>query len=187
MEYRTRQQLQGLAAIADAPALALSRRERLERWADLLARDPDRRLRSLHDIEFRPAAERLALRADGSALTVAFDGLEAGVGGGPISSLLGGASGSVGADIAVGFDTSNGLTLSGSAGKRVVLPAHTEAGPLALNEIAIELPGGDAVEIGSTINADLGVIKAQLADIDGHQVNVPCTSFSGLSEEMTMT
>ncbi len=104
------------------------------------------------------------LRIDGTnplfSLTVALNGFEAGVGGGPIASLLGGSSGSVGADIAVGFDSSNGLTLSGSAGKRVVLPAHAEAGPLALNEIAIELPGGDVIDVGSTINADLGVIKA---------------------------
>ena len=122
---------------------------------------------------FDASALTAKLRLDGGAplfsLTVAFNGFEAGVGGGPISSLLGGASGSVGADIAVGFDTSNGMTLSGSAGKRVVLPARTEAGPLSLDEVAIELPGGDLIDIGSTIDADLGVIKAT---VDGAGVRL---------------
>ncbi len=122
---------------------------------------------------FDGASLTAKLRLDGTAplfsLSVAFDGMQAGVGGGPVASLLAGASGSVGADIAVGFDTSQGLTLSGSAGKRVVLPARTAAGPLALDEVALELPGGDLIDIGSTIDADLGVIKAT---VDGAGVRL---------------
>lgn len=113
------------------------------------------------------------LRLDGGtplfSVTVSFQDFEAGVGAGPISSLLRGASGAVGANIAVGFDTSNGLTLSGSAGKRVVLPAYTQAGPLELNEIVLELPAGDTIDVGSTIDADLGVIKAT---VDGSGVRL---------------
>jgi hypothetical protein len=51
----------------------MSRVERLERWADALERDPDRVLTSIEEIEWKPKAERRELRADQSALTVAFE------------------------------------------------------------------------------------------------------------------
>src|SRR5215207_666788 len=47
--------------------------ERLERWADALERDPDRVLTSIEEMEWKSEAERRALRADNSALTVAFE------------------------------------------------------------------------------------------------------------------
>src|SRR3546814_21056995 len=50
----------------------MSRRERLERWADLLDAAAPRRLLSLHELEWLPLAKRAALRANGSALSVAF-------------------------------------------------------------------------------------------------------------------
>ena len=60
-------------AAPDLPASpGRSRRERLERWAELLEREPDRRLRALHGIEHGTPDERLAYRADGSPLAVAY-------------------------------------------------------------------------------------------------------------------
>jgi hypothetical protein len=50
----------------------LSRRERLERWAEVLERHPDLILRTLEEIEWKPLTERLAMRADRSPLSVAF-------------------------------------------------------------------------------------------------------------------
>src|SRR5690606_33980612 len=48
------------------------KRERLDRWAELLEREPDRMLRTLDEIEWQPKAVRHAMRADNSALSVAF-------------------------------------------------------------------------------------------------------------------
>ena len=47
--------------------------ERLERWAEALEREPDRVLTSLEEIEWKSEAERPDMRADDSALTVAFE------------------------------------------------------------------------------------------------------------------
>jgi hypothetical protein len=66
--------LSELSQVADLkPAVrALSKRERLDRWAELLERQPERLLRTLDEIEWKPKAVRHAMRADNSALTVAF-------------------------------------------------------------------------------------------------------------------
>ena len=61
-----------LADISTKAPITMSRRERLARWRDLLAREPARMLKTLEEIEFRPAAQRAALRADNSPLSVAF-------------------------------------------------------------------------------------------------------------------
>ena len=55
------------------PRPPLTRVERLERWAEALEREPDRLLTSLEEIEWRSDAERGALRAESSALTVAYE------------------------------------------------------------------------------------------------------------------
>ena len=52
---------------------SMARSERLERWAEALERNPDRVLTSIEEMEWKPKAERLAMRADNSALTVAFN------------------------------------------------------------------------------------------------------------------
>lgn len=57
----------------DYPRQVLSRVERLERWAVLLEFRPNQRLSTLHQTEFQSAELRAAMRAEGSALTVAFD------------------------------------------------------------------------------------------------------------------
>jgi hypothetical protein len=71
MEFKRPDQLRRLADISDAPK-TMTRRERLARWHDLLAREPERLLKTLEEIEFRPEAERGRMRADNSPLTVAF-------------------------------------------------------------------------------------------------------------------
>ena len=51
MEFRYPEQLRRIADISDAPR-TMSRRERLNRWAELLARNPGRMLKTLDEIEF---------------------------------------------------------------------------------------------------------------------------------------
>ncbi|WP_271898468.1 hypothetical protein [Candidatus Phyllobacterium onerii] len=57
----------------DYPRRTLSRIERLERWIQLLERDPKRRLSTFHQTEFQAPAVRDVMRAEGSALAVAFE------------------------------------------------------------------------------------------------------------------
>src|SRR5689334_18695740 len=56
MLYRSLDRIAAEADVLAAPDLpasrGLSRRERLERWAELLGREPGRRLRALHGIEY---------------------------------------------------------------------------------------------------------------------------------------
>lgn len=105
------------------------------------------------------------LRLDGQqppfSLLVDFDELEAGVGADPVGRLLGGATGSAVADVTIGADTTRGLTLAGGASPRIVLPARTQAGPLNLRELALELPAGEpAIALGGTFTVELGPVKA---------------------------
>jgi hypothetical protein len=76
MLYRSLDRIAAEADILTTPDLprtpGLSRRERLERWAELLGREPGRRLRALHGIEYGTPYERLTCRADGSPLAVAY-------------------------------------------------------------------------------------------------------------------
>lgn len=75
MEHRTLNQIRNVADILPAwlGARPLSKRERLERWAHALEREGRRRLKTLHEIEYAPPAEREALRVDDSPLTVAYN------------------------------------------------------------------------------------------------------------------
>ena len=76
MLYRSLDRIAAEADVLATPDPArtpeLSRRERLERWVELLAREPGRRLRALHGIEYGTPDERVAYRADGSPLAVAY-------------------------------------------------------------------------------------------------------------------
>jgi hypothetical protein len=76
MLYRSLDRIATEADVLAAPDLpaspGLSRRERLERWAELLEREPGRRLPALHGIEYGTPYERLTCRADGSPLSVAY-------------------------------------------------------------------------------------------------------------------
>lgn len=74
MKHQSIEQLQAYAEIQSGnPHLQMSRTERLERWAELLEREPDRRLGTLSGTEFAPYEARQAMRASGSPLTVAFE------------------------------------------------------------------------------------------------------------------
>jgi hypothetical protein len=74
MKYHALEQLQTVAEVdQDYPRRAMSRNERLERWAALLERNPDRRLSTLHQTEYQPARGRAAMRSDGSPISVAFE------------------------------------------------------------------------------------------------------------------
>jgi hypothetical protein len=97
------------------------------------------------------------------SVSLALTNIEAGVGGGPIASLLGG-RGTVQADVVLGIDTVRGLTVGGGA--RVVLPAHPKVGPLDVREITLEVPPGvrGAIDLGTTISASIGgIIQATVA------------------------
>jgi hypothetical protein len=76
MLYRSLDRIAAEADILTTPDLprtpGLSRRERLERWAESLGREPGRRLRALHGIEYGTPYGRLTCRADGSPLAVAY-------------------------------------------------------------------------------------------------------------------
>lgn len=116
-------------------------------------------------LEYDKTTLTAKLRVDGQvplfSLLVAFDQLEAGIGADPLSSLLGGAAGSAVADVGIGVDSTRGLTLSGSASPRIVLPARTGVGPFDLRELALELPAGEpAIALGGTFTVELGPIKA---------------------------
>lgn len=74
MEHKRVDQLRSVADVEfTLPRDLMSRRERLERWAELLERDPRKRLHSLGEIEFQPRDTRHLMRADDSPLTVAFN------------------------------------------------------------------------------------------------------------------
>ncbi len=72
MEHKPVEKLRSVAEVHEFKHGFLSRRERLERWAEVLEREPEARLRSIGEIEFHPRAERPHLRADDSPLSVAF-------------------------------------------------------------------------------------------------------------------
>lgn len=74
MKHHALEQLQNIARVdQDYPRRTMSRRERLERWAELLERNPQRRLKTLHQTEYRPTMERASMRSDGSPISVAFE------------------------------------------------------------------------------------------------------------------
>ena len=74
MKHHALEQLQTVAEVdQDYPRRAMSRTERLERWVELLERNPGRRLSTLHQTECQPATERAAMRSNGSPISVAFE------------------------------------------------------------------------------------------------------------------
>ena len=73
MEHRRLTELTRVADLKPAQQKPpMSRRERLDRWIDVLERRPDRQIATLEEIEYKPAHARHALRADGSALALAY-------------------------------------------------------------------------------------------------------------------
>ena len=75
MERVTLDQLSTKANIAPNLPKAgfLSRQQRLQRWSELLAREPDRLLNTFPQTEYMDAQVRTSMRCADSALTVAFE------------------------------------------------------------------------------------------------------------------
>jgi hypothetical protein len=74
MEHKTLDEIRDVAVIQPSwlGSRPLTKCERLERWAEVLERQGGRRLKTLYEIEYLSRAERAALRADDSPLSVAF-------------------------------------------------------------------------------------------------------------------
>lgn len=72
MKYQSIENIGAEAALTLVETPTLSRRERLERWADLLTSDPHRRLKALPRVEFVPERERAQMRGDDTPISVAF-------------------------------------------------------------------------------------------------------------------
>ena len=73
MKLKTLEELQRVAEVR--PPLTrdrMSKRQRLERWAEVLELAPQRYLRSFFETEYMSRRRRYALREDNSPLTVAF-------------------------------------------------------------------------------------------------------------------
>lgn len=71
MQHQKIDQIKAVAAV-DLSPVVLTRAERIERWAELLERQPEQRITTLHGTEWQPVTKRAEMRCDGSALTVAF-------------------------------------------------------------------------------------------------------------------
>ncbi len=71
MEYKTLDEIRDVAVIQPSwlGSRPLTKCERLERWAEVLGRQGDRRLKTLFEIEYMSRAERAALRANDSPLS----------------------------------------------------------------------------------------------------------------------
>jgi len=73
MEQYALDQLKTIAKVrTTCTRLDMTRRERLERWAESLDRSPRAFLNTLHETEYKSMAERLALRDDDTPISVAF-------------------------------------------------------------------------------------------------------------------
>ena len=74
MQHKTLEELKRVAAVhPDRIHPAMTRSERLERWAELLEREPDRRLSTLPGTEYQRSETRDAMRSFHSPITVAFE------------------------------------------------------------------------------------------------------------------
>lgn len=72
MEKKSAQDLRTSAAVSYDPPPPLDRKARLARWADLLDRDPGRRINLIRELEFASRSAQVEMRADESALSTAY-------------------------------------------------------------------------------------------------------------------
>lgn len=72
MQHKTLDELKSVAEI-ETGRVAMTREQRLRRWAELLERTPDRVLATLSGTEYQPIRKREAMRSAGSPLSVAFE------------------------------------------------------------------------------------------------------------------
>ena len=75
MEHRTLQQLQNVAELhpRESRSLPGTKRERLNRWAEVLERDPNRQLTMLIGAEHRAPSQRDRMACKDSPMAVAFE------------------------------------------------------------------------------------------------------------------
>ena len=74
MQHKTQEQLQRVAAVyPDQARPAMTRTQRLERWAELLDLDPGRNLSTLPGTEYQRGEARDTMRSLGSPFSVAYD------------------------------------------------------------------------------------------------------------------
>jgi hypothetical protein len=71
MKHQPIHEIDGLAGIAQVDGQTMSRRDRLQRWADLLSRNPHRQLKALSRVEFYAERERALLRGENTPISVA--------------------------------------------------------------------------------------------------------------------
>lgn len=72
MKHQPLEQLKIVAEVDERYPRTLSRTQRLERWAELLETDPNRRLFTLHQTEYQAASLRADMRGDDTPISVAF-------------------------------------------------------------------------------------------------------------------
>ncbi|PRD41978.1 hypothetical protein C5748_19080 [Phyllobacterium phragmitis] len=74
MQHKTLEQMQVIAkANPDIARPVMTRTERLERWAELLEKEPGRLLATLPGTEYQPVETRETMRSAGSPISVAFE------------------------------------------------------------------------------------------------------------------
>ncbi|MCF4128841.1 hypothetical protein [Methylobacterium sp. SyP6R] len=72
MEHQPLRHIRDIADVETVPVLLEGRRARLERFAEILERDPGRSFITLEEIEFVPRKMRAGIRADNSPLAFAY-------------------------------------------------------------------------------------------------------------------
>lgn len=72
MKYQSLEQLKVVAEVDEGYPKAMSRTDRLQRWAECLERDPKRRLSTLHQTEYLSIAIREDMRGNDTPISVAF-------------------------------------------------------------------------------------------------------------------
>jgi len=72
MKYAPLKEVEALASVAPADAPAMTRRERVLRWASVLDAEPTRRLKPLMRVELYAPPQRDLMRRDDSPLALAY-------------------------------------------------------------------------------------------------------------------
>jgi hypothetical protein len=72
MKYHTLDELRTVAEVEPYGVRTMSWSERLDRWAELLERNPHWHLSTLHETEYQTPEIRAAMRSDHSPLSIAF-------------------------------------------------------------------------------------------------------------------
>ncbi|HEY8383695.1 MAG TPA: hypothetical protein VIL09_16260 [Microvirga sp.] len=73
MEHKKLDQLRDVADVQPSQTHRMTRAERLQRWIEILERDPTRRLAAIPEIEYMLPVDRPLARADNSPLSLAYE------------------------------------------------------------------------------------------------------------------